>query len=64
MNTVHIYFQDEVRRIGSGWRTCEVKIKGSKVSLRECATDTRARIPLSIFETLRQREVKVRRRFQ
>lgn len=62
MNTINIYFQDEARRIGCGWRTCEVKLGRKWAVLRECATDRRVKLPVAIFHKLRKTEVHVRRR--
>lgn len=63
MTTMNIYFEDEARRIGSGWRVCEVKLGRKWATVRECATVRRVKLPLQVFEMLAKTEVKVRKRF-
>lgn len=43
---MRLYFEDEAPRIGSGWRTVEVKVGRKWVRFADTASDAKARLPL------------------
>jgi hypothetical protein len=45
----NVYFQDEARRIGCGWRLCDVKVGRTLIHFVERATGSRCKLPKTIY---------------
>lgn len=55
----NVYFQDEARRIGCGWRLCDVKVGRTLIHFTERATGARGKLPMTMYVGQKQYTRKV-----
>ena len=59
LNPMRIFFEDECPRIGSGWRTVDIKIGRKWITFQSTSSGVRAKLPIKdgfpiIMESIRR----------